>query len=367
MKIKITFDKLKHEIGKATQAVAKSGQNTALKSIFFKTEINSLVIRSTNIDIGYESVSPVEVQREGEFSILGDVISRLLNTVNPKASTDCFLDYFDNKLIISVDSHTFNLKTTDSTGFPKLPDVVGREFSIDAGLFLNGLKSVVFSVAKSDLKPEISGVYVHLQGDVVTFVATDAYRLCERKIKIEGAEFEETKCIIPEKNVREIVRLFEEYTKSELKVVLSKNSLLLQIGNTYVVSRLIEGNFPNYLQIIPTDPVSFAVFLKEDLVKSLKIVSFFGDKTSQINLTVEGDKSFLEATSLDIGAAREEVATTLKGEGFQIKMNSKYLEEFLQIIPDQSIILKFAAQNKAIITQGLSDSSYTYLLMPSYR
>ncbi len=367
MKIKIPFEKLKKEVNKAAQAVMKSGQNITLKSILFKTEINSLVIRSTNIDIGYESVTMVEVVTEGEFSILGDVISRLLNTVNPKLGTECVLEYLDNKLTISVDTHTFTLKTTDCSGFPKLPNVEGEQFSIDCNLFLNGLKSCVFAVAKSDLKPEISGVYIYLKDDVITYVATDAYRLCERKIKVEGREFTESKFIVPEKNVKEIIRLFEEFEKHELKIVLSKNSLLLQVDNTFVVSRLIEGNFPNYVQIIPTNPVSFAVFLKEDLVKSLKIVSFFGDKTSQINVLIEKDKCFLEATSLDIGGTKEEVATTLKGEGFSVKMNSKYLEEFLQIMGDQSVILKFTAQNKAIIVQGLSDSSYTYLLMPSYR
>ena len=367
MKIKIPFEKLKKEINKASLACMKTGQNTTLKSIFFKTEINSLVIRATNIDIGYESVVVTEVEREGEFSILGDVISRLLNTVNVKGSAICTLEYANNKLSISVDTHSFTLKTTDSTGFPKLPNVEGEEFAIDSNLFLNGMKSVVFSVAKSELKPEISGVYISLKNDSVVFVATDAYRLCERKIKIEGADFAETKCIIPEKNVKDIIRLFEEYEKKEIKVTLSKSSLLLQVDNTFLVSRLIEGNFPNYVQIIPTDPVSFAVFLKEDLVKSLKIVSFFGDKTSQINLAVETDKSIMSATSVDIGDTKEEVATTLKGEGFQIKVNSKYLEEFLQIISDQSVMLKYTAQNKAMIAQGINDSSYTYLLMPSYR
>jgi DNA polymerase-3 subunit beta len=113
--------------------------------------------------------------------------------------------------------------------------------------------------------------------------------------------------------------------------------------------------------------IYYAIFLKEDLIKSLRIVSFFSDKTQQINLSVTENNSDMEASNNEVGSTKETLNSTLKGDSFAVKFNSKYLEEFLQNTSDTSIVLKYTAQNKAIIVQGIQDSNYTYLLMPSYR
>jgi DNA polymerase-3 subunit beta len=224
----------------------------------------------------------------------------------------------------------------------------------------------MYSVAKSEIKPEISGVFVKFVDNNIYFVATDAYRLAEKKIDLED-EVPELSFIIPEKNVKDMLRIVDNDYNGKLSLVISKNSLQIKENNTFFVSRLIEGNFPNYTQIIPSTPVSFAIFLKEDLVKSLRIVSFFSDKTQQISLNITEQNTEMEANNNEVGSTKETLSSTLKGDPFTLKINSKYLEEFLQNISDTSVVMKFTAQNKAIIVQGIQDTNYTYLLMPSYR
>ncbi len=366
MRVEINFEKLKKEINKALSACMKTGSNPNLKGIYLQAEDGELLIRSTNIDIGFESTIKCKVEEGGKFLILGDVIGRLLNTVNTRSTNNCLIEFSGTTCTISVEQHNFKLKTLSFESFPNLPKVEGIEIVVDNKMFLNGLRSVVYSVAKSEIKPEISGIFVKFMENNIYYVATDAYRLAEKKINLED-EVPEISFIIPEKNVKEVLRIVDESYEGKITLTISKNSLQIKENNTFLVSRLIEGNFPNYTQIIPSTPVSFAIFLKEDLIKSLKIVSFFSDKTQQINLNITENNTEMEASNNEVGSTKETLNSTLKGDAFTVKLNSKYLEEFLANTPDTSIVVKFTAQNKAIIVQGIQDSNYTYLLMPSYR
>lgn len=379
MKIEIGFDKLKNVVNKAVNAVMKVGQNTSLRGVFFEVDEDSktLLIRATNIDIGFESTIACKVERPGKFLISGEVLGRLLSSLNSRGEEICVLDFTDNVLNIKVAKHEFSLKTLAYDVFPNLPKVEGVEINIDKNVFLGGLKSVVYSVAKSEIKPEISGVFVKMLGSngsgEITFVATDAYRLAEKKYSLDQ-ELPEISFIIPEKNIKEFLRILESSEKEiekkgpkNIKLITSKNSVQIQDENIFIVTRLIEGNFPNYTQIMPSNPVSFSVYLKEDLIKSLRLVGLFSDKTNQVMLNVSENGTDMEASNNEVGNTKENLDSTLKGEGFSVKLNSKYLEEFLQNINDQSVVLKFTAQNKAILVQGLQDANYTYLLMPSYR
>lgn len=366
MRVEINFEKLKKEINKALSACMKTGSNPNLKGIYLEAQDGELLIRSTNVDIGFESTTKCKVETEGKFLILGDVIGRLLNTVNTRSTNNCIIEYSGSTCAISIEQHNFNLKTLTFESFPNLPKVEGVDIIVDNKMFLNGLRNVIYSVAKSEIKPEISGIFVKFLENNIYFVATDAYRLAEKKNNLDE-DVAEVGFIIPEKNVKEILRIIDADYDGKITLTVSKNSLQIKENNTFIVSRLIEGNFPNYTQIIPSTPVSFAIFLKEELVKSLKIVSFFSDKTQQINLNITEKNTEMEASNNEVGSTKEFLESTLKGDPFTVKLNSKYLEEFLANTPDTSIVIKFTAQNKAIIVQGIQDSNYTYLLMPSYR
>jgi DNA polymerase-3 subunit beta len=285
MKIEVSFERLKNLIGKAVNAVSKVGQNATLKGVYFEANSENgetLLIRSTNIDIGFESSIPCKLSGEGKFLISGEVLGRLLSVVNIKNKDLCVLILENNLLTVKVGKHEFTLKTLSFDNFPNLPKVEGVDVEFSASLFFGGLRSVVYAVAKSEIKPEISGVYVKMGGgnnNEMVFVATDAYRLAEKKV-ILPEDLPELSFILPEKNIKEILKIFGEdlTVNKKIKLTISKNSLQIQSGNLFLVSRLIEGNFPNYTQIIPSQPVSFAMFLKEDLLKSLRLVSFFTEK-----------------------------------------------------------------------------------------
>jgi DNA polymerase-3 subunit beta len=365
MKTIITLDKLKAAVEKCMLAVSKNNQNPELKCIYIESSANTTVFRATNIDIGFETTVNTKTETDGKFLILGEVLSRVLSSLNNKATENCEIELIDNVCSLKVGKHDIKLKTIKEDNFPNLPKTEGVEIVCNSKIFINGLKSSVFAVAKSDIKPEIAGVFVTTKEDEIIFVGTDAYRLIERRLNTK-TNLENFSCIIPEKNVKEIIKLFDNL-EEDLDIKISKNSLSIVHENDYFVTRLIEGNFPNYTQIIPQNPITTIICLKDDFLKSLKIVSFFSDKTQQINFEFNNEECLLQAENNEVGSVKESFKINLKGEAFSIKMNSKYLEEFLSQLKDDNLVLKYTAQNKAIILQGINDEKYIYLLMPSYR
>lgn len=365
MKISINAKLLKEALENNSTTTSKNNQNQILKGILFQTEGESLCLRSTNISTGYEKVLNCKVIEEGSFVISSETINRIFSSININEDSKAEIEFKENVCSIKVDNHSVEAKTLSFESFPALPDVVGENFKIDAQSLIYGLKQVVFSVAKTEIKPEISGVHVYSDVEQLVFVGTDSYRLSEKKIETKQT-LPSLAFIIPEKNVKDIIKIFNE-NKNELEITVSKNSLSIKTPEEYFVTRLIEGNFPNYKQIIPQNPESVSVFLKEDISRSLKIVSFFSDKTEQITLECKETDINIFAQNFEIGSATENINADTKGENFTVKINSRYFEEFLSQTRDASVIVKFTSQNKPIIFQGIQDNNFLYLIMPSYR
>lgn len=364
MKLKVQVKKLKEAVDRAYVAVSKNNQNQQLKGIHFETKENSLAVRATNINVGYQKSISAEVEVQGVVLILGDVISRVLGSVTFSDNAFCEISLEGSLCKLEVGKHVFSLKTLPHENFPTLPTVEGVCFDVDTHLLTHGLKQAVYTVAKTEIKPEISGVYVYVEDGSVVFVGTDSYRLAEKKF--DNKQLPNCSFILPEKNTKDFIRLYDDMMVSG-RLSLSKNSLSFELESEIFVTRLIQGNFPNYRQIIPSSPETQVVFLKSDIQKILKIVSFFSDKTEQVILSASENRITLNAENVDIGSVSEEIQANLKGEPFSIKINSRYFEEFLNNINDTSVILKFTAQNKPIIIQGIEDAFYTYLVMPSYK
>lgn len=365
MKLKVQVKKMKEFVDRAYVAVSKNNTNQQLKGIYLEARESVLVIRATNISVGYEAKLSAEVEVVGKVLILGDVLTRVLGSISFSENTLAEIYLEGNVCNLTTSKHSFNLKTLPADNFPTLPAVEGVSLEVGTHAFVAGLKQTVYAVAKTEIKPEISGVCVCAEDGVLTFVGTDSYRLAERKI--ENKNIPNLSFILPEKNTKDFIRLFDGEIKQGT-LSLSKNSLSFAFKEEIFITRLIQGSFPNYRQIIPSSTISQVIFLKSDIQKVLKIVSLFSDKTEQVIFSAKEGNVVLNAENMDIGAATEEIQATLKGEeGFSIKINSRYFEEFLNNIQDTSVVVKFTAQNKPIIIQGLQDAYYTYLVMPSYK
>ncbi len=322
-------------------------------------------IRATNLSLGVEFELPVKTESDGVIAIDGKTLSSFLNTL-PK-NNKIRLALQDTTLSLISGNNKTTIKTQSYEDFPTLPTVTGTEVVIPKNEFIRGLKSTYFSAATSDIKPEISSVYLATEQNTLYFVATDSFRLAEKKETIKKpVSF--PSIMIPYKNVIEIGRILEN-VDDEVRLIVSENQIAIITPSVYMTSRVIAGSFPDYKQIIPKEFSTEVIVLKQDLLNNLKTANIFSDKFNQITFSISPSKKKFEciAKNADVGEYDGQIEASLSGDDVSISLNQRYLIECLSFIPQDSITMGFNGGNKAVVVKGVSDASFTYLLMPMNR
>jgi DNA polymerase-3 subunit beta len=365
MKLECQLEKLKDGISKVERITGKNLTLPILNSILLIASSKSLKLRSTNLSLGIEVEIPAKVEKEGVVAIIGSTMGGVFSNITQNESV--FLEEVDGNLVIKTKKNKIKLKCQPHDDFPTIPRVAGSIFEIESKKIIDGIKSVYYSSSPGDIKPEISSVFIYTNEDSLVFVSTDSFRLAEKKIKIKKIE-EILGILIPYKNISEILRIFGEIG-GNLEVCFNKNQISFSTENTYLTSRVIDGVFPDYKQIIPQKPTTTAVVLKQDLLNALKLSNIFSDKFNQINLSIKPKEKVFELSSLnnDIGENKTYLDAAIEGEEVALSFNYKYFLDCFQSVATDSLSIKLSGGALPIVISPVSDPSFTYLIMPMNR
>ncbi len=365
MKIECEIKKIKEAISQTERIIGKNLTLPVLSSILLITKGKTLKLRATNLSLGIEVEIPAKVEKEGVVAILGQVLGSIFSNVYQNESV--FIEENNGNLLIKTKKSQIKLKGQSYEDFPTIPIVSGKNFEIDAKKFTEGIKGVYYSSSPSDIKPEISSVYIYSNDGNLVFVSTDSFRLAEKKIKTKEKE-EIEGILIPFKNIPEILRVFGDFS-GDLKICFNKNQISISTDGIYLTSRVIDGVFPDYRQIVSKEFKTEVVVLKEDLLNALKLSNIFSDKFNQVNLLIDPKKKIFELSSSnnDVGENKTYLDATLSGEEVQLGFNYKYFIDCFQSINSDSVSIKINGAQKPIIISGVSDNSFLYLIMPMNR
>jgi len=362
MKLECSSIKIKTSVLKVDKITGKNLTLPVLDSILLTAKGNTLKLRATNLSLGVEVEVPAKISKEGSVLIKGDVLSNIFN--NLYQDEIIYLESINNNLSLKTKDINILLKCQSFEDFPTTPNVSGNNFKLSTKNFINGIRSVCYSSSVSDIKPEISSIFIYPENNDLVFVATDSFRLAEKRIKTKQIH-EFSGILIPLKNISEIIKIFSDLDE-DLIVCLNKNLISLSTGNIYLTSRVIDGNFPDYKQIIPKDPKTEVVVLKQDLLNALKIANVFSDKQNQINFKIKNKDKFFEINSKnsDVGENKTKITAAISGEDIEISFNYKYFLDCFQAINQDSLSLSFNQSNKPLIIKGIGDNTFIYLIMP---
>lgn len=365
MKIECGSEKLKTAISQVERITGKNLTLPILGSILFIASGKSLKLRAINLSLGIEIEIPAKVEKEGIVAISGNIIANIFS--NFFDTENITLEDIDGNLLIKTKKSKIKVKGQIYEDFPTIPIVSGVNFEIESKKLVNGVKSVYYSSSPSDIKPEISSVFLYTNEDNLVFVSTDSFRLAEKKIKIKNIP-EIKGLLIPYKNIAEILRIFGDLNEN-IKICFNKNQISFSCNNIYLTSRIIDGVFPDYRQIIPKDKKTEAVVLKQDLLNALKLSNIFSDKFNQLNLSIKVKEKVFELSSSnnDVGENKTYLDAALNGEDVELGFNYKYFLDCFQSITTDSLSIKLNDSSKPIIISPISDSSFTYLIMPMNR
>jgi DNA polymerase-3 subunit beta len=365
MKIKCKTEKLKNAVALAEKMSGKNLSLPTLQAILIIASGNSLKIRSTNLAVGVEIEVPATITKEGVVLIKGDILSNVVS--NLTGSSEILLSLEGENLLIESQGSNTVIKCLPQEDFPTLPVVEGEIFKVKTEVLQEGIRSVYFCCATTEIKPEISSIFIYTDQDNLVFVATDSFRLSEKKIKVKGLP-EISKILIPYKNISDFLRVLD-LLQGEVLVSFSKNQISISGDGVYFTSRLIDGAFPDYRLIIPKEEKTKVVLMRSELLSTLRLSTVFADKFFQVIFSVNNSKKsiIIQSKNNDVGSSTSAIEAVLDGSDIEVTFNLKYFLDVFQTISSDSISISFTEPNKPIIIKGVSDNSFIYLLMPTNR
>ena len=364
MKIKCLTYHLKESLALAERISGKNITLPILNSVLISAKKKELKIIATNLEVGVEIKIPAKIEKEGENAVPSKLLYNFLS--NLPSDENIELEAFQNNLTISSNNTSTIIKGYPVEDFPILPTIKEKEifFNLPVKDFLSGLNSVYYACSFTEMKPEIASVFINSQKNApLTFVATDSFRLARKNIPYTFLDF--PPLLIPYRNVIEIMRIFEN-ENGDIRLIPSKNQLFLFSERIKLVSRLTEGNFPDYEEIIPKKFLTDVVIDKALFNNSLKTASIFSGKLNEIKLEVIPEKKIakLQASHSDLGENKTNIPIEISGEKLKITFNHRYIIDGLKCIPSDKILLRFNGENKPILITGAKDNSFYYLVMP---
>jgi DNA polymerase-3 subunit beta len=364
MKIESTKENFLKTLSLVEKISGKNLPLAVLNGILINVKGKKVLLRSTNLDLGIEVEFSAKVTEEGMVVVPGNI---LLNTIGAiYTNTPIILESKNGNIVIKTDTSETLVKTQSHDDFPTLPRITkGKSFTLKSNEFTKALRSVWYSSSLSTIKPELSSVFMYQYNGKLITVATDSFRLAE-KVVIAGKIDAFDPILIPIRNIPEIVRIVEQSGTSEISVTVSENQLEIVFDNIYLTSRLVDGVFPDYKQIIPKDATTEVVALKQDLIATLKKVNVFSDKSNQISFSVDPKKKvfMISSRNPDIGETHDALIATISGAPLDINFNHRYITDCFQAIPSDSVSLSFSGSGKPMVVRGVSDTSFLYLVMP---
>ena len=363
---------LKKGLSVVEKISSKSLTLPILNNILITAEKNFLKLSATDLEIGVEWWMLSKTERQGVIVVPSHLFFNFINLLPDKQIN---LKTKDDNLFIECDNYKTKIKGFKADDFPIIPKITKNEFvSINSSYFCEALKQVIDIPVPSTTRPEISGVYFLFQKDLIIVTATDSFRLGEKKIFLKN-KFSLSKnysLIVPQKTVKEVVGIFNE-KEGDLNIYFSPNQIMFEYfleeishPQVQLISRLIEGEYPNYQEIIPKKYTTKIALNKDDFVAQIKSASLFSGKTNQVRIKISKNSKKIEILNQDanLGEYQSFITGEIKGEPVDISFNYKFLLDGLFNIKSSEIVFELNGDSGPGVLKPVGDDSYIYVVMP---
>lgn len=343
---------------------AQKGSATlpALSSILLLAGDDGIKIRATNLETGIDLKLKGEQKGDGVIAIPAQLLGQLASSFFGEGSI--IIEHSGDTATVSSGGAKSVIKTVSYEDFPSIPfpESPKNRLVLPGALVRSTLTSIASCASTSSIRPELASVYVSIEGGVLTAVATDSFRLAEKKIPLSN-KAAPAKVLLPAKNVLEIAQAIPN---EDIIVSFDDHQCAFVWDSGMVVTRLTAAVYPDYRQIIPKDTVVEATMLKRDLEAALKRAAIFSDTFQKIRLSFDPKKKTfgIYARNADAGESSEIVPATVSGNQIELSFNHRYLQALLPLTGAESVTLKASGIGRPLTIRGVGDASLLYLVMP---
>ncbi len=373
MKIYILKENLKRALQSIDRITPKSMSLPILGNVLLKTEKNILCLSATDLEMAINYRVLAKNDKDGQVVVPAKLLCNLLNSI-PGEKIE--LEDKNNILIIKGDNFNTHINSCKLDDFPLIPELKETSvFKIENSLLCAGLNQIINTTSVSNNKPELTGVYFKIHHEGIVLASTDSFRLSEKHLFFDknenNVQREEYSFIVPSKAVKELISLFSN-EEGQLNIHLAPNQIAFEYDNkapqlkVQLISRLIEGDFPSYQDIIPGKYDTQATINKNKLISNLRAASILSPKTNEISLTVKPSDGELSFFSQNPESGEYSATMQCKCEGDEVKadFNWRFLMDGLNNINGEEVILGLQKNDKPAALKPVSDATYLYVVMP---
>ena len=324
------------------------------------------VVRATNLEAGIEIGVACEGEDKGVVAVSAAVLSQTLRSISGEKVT---LKTEEGNLVVESRGTRTIIKAVPHEEFPALGGSTGASgIRIPREELMRSVQSVSYAASPSMIRPELGSVYISIKPGAISAVATDSFRLAEKTIPSGGGKQSE-ELLVPLKHALELLHVMERLEEDQIELFADDSQMSVSAGGVRYVSRVVDGTFPNYREIIPKKFTTEATILKNDFAEMLRKARVFSGSEQNVGLHVYPKRKIFSATarSTEVGEMSDSIDAALSGEDLDINFHIGYLADCLPVIESDSIVLGFAGAGKPLVIRGVSDASFTYLVMPLNR
>jgi DNA polymerase III subunit beta len=337
-----------------------------LNNILLETTAEGLALTATNLEIGIRKVVAAEVAEEGSTTVPARLLTDFVGTL-PEKDIEMSLDLPTQTLSLKCARFDTHVKCIEAEEFPPGPRPdEGDRLSIPLDELLAAIEQTQMAASTDEARPVLTGVLLHIDAQGQTLAATDGHRLAVRKLQARSGSELEARLIVPARALAELPRAFRGES-GEVEVIVSKarNQIFFRAGNSEVTSRLIDGTYPNYTQVIPTKSSTSIKVSTAELTQTVRAVSLFArDSANVIRLKTETGGLVLSATTNEVGDSRAEVTADVDGSDIQIAFNARYILDALAVAAEDQVELLFDGPLSPGLIRPPGSDQYLYVIMP---
>jgi DNA polymerase-3 subunit beta len=363
MKLTCTKDELSEKLQVAGRGVSTRTTVQILAGILLRADDGRLSLSATDMEISLRVSLEAQVEDEGSVVVPGRL---LVDIVRLLPAGEVIISHRAEEGVVELTcgSASYRLNTYAAEDFPRLPEIEDETaFTVDRDAFVDTIARVGRSASRDESRPVLTGVLVRFDGDKLVMAATDSYRLSVKETSLSDAPGPEIEAIVPARALAELARIAQSGEGGTIQVGVQENQVVFGVDDVWLTARRIDGQFPNYKQLLPESFEAEVTMPREEFLDVVRRTSVLAQRKSPLRLRFEHGELTVSAQTQDVGEARESLPISYSGEPIEIGFNADFLRDGLESVNDESVRLKLISPLRPGLIHGESDD-FLYLIMP---
>jgi DNA polymerase-3 subunit beta len=363
LKLTTKRDELVSKLSVVSRAVSTRGATQALSGILLSADADGVALAATDGEMGLRTALEADVATHGSALLPGRLLSELARSLGDE-SVEIDLRESERDVEIRSGGSSFHLRILPAEDFPSLPEEGSDALKIPAPALAETVDLVARAASRDDMRPVLTGVLVSAAGQEMTMVATDSYRLAVKRTELENAIGGELEANIPAKALRELGRLVATGELEEVAVALLPNQAVFRAGSILLNTRLIDGQFPNFRQLLPESYEHDVRLPRPEFLDVVRRVSQLAQRNAPLRLSFSPGELKVSASTPDVGDAEETMPAAFEGDPLEIGFNPEFLRDGIESVAGDEVMLRLISPLRPGLLQPVDNEDFRYLVMP---